>query len=200
MAQLPQIKKGYIRGVLGILVTGLNADGTIPGSPTKVGIKTAQEAGVDLTVVDGEAATLKGGNKVLAYVKDADTVVGGKIKVKEARFDAKAIQTIQGGTLVEVVEGADTRIVGWEAPTVAAQQTPPVFQAEVYAQAHGSRGEKEGYLKYTFPFARGKFTGETVADGEWTAPEFEFEFFENPSTTGGSYKKEFVSALPAELQ
>ena len=199
MAQLPQNKRGYVRGIVGVVITGLNADGTIPGTPTKVGIKTAQQAAVDLTVIDGEASALKGGNKVLAYVKDADTVVGGKIKLKEARFDAAAVKLIQGGTYVEVAEGADTRIVGWEAPTVDSQQTPVVFQAEVYGISYAGRGNQESYIKYTFGFCRGKLSSFGVADGEWTAPEIELEFFENPSTLAGAYRKEFVSALPAEL-
>ena len=200
MAQLAQNKRGYIRGVRGLVITGLNSDGTMPVSPTRYGIKTAQEVSVEAEVVGGKAGELRGGDKVLAYVKDPDTVVGVNLGVKDARFDARALVLIGGGTLIEVVEDEDTRITGWEAPTIEDQQAPPVFQVELYAQSHGSRGELEGYLLYTFAFARGRVGNVTHSDAEWSTPELALWCAENPSTSGGVYRKEFVAALPAELQ
>lgn len=199
MAQLAQNKRGYIRGVRGCVITSLNADGTMPGTPTVVGVKTAQEIGVETEVEEGESSTLRGGDKVLARVKDPDTIVGVKLTLKDARFDAHALQAVSGGTLVTVVEGADTRVVGWEAPTIEAQQTPPVFQAEVYAQSHDARSASEGFMKYTFFFCRGVIKGASLSDKEWSAPEFNVSAQQNPSLTSGVYRGEFVAALPAEL-
>lgn len=199
MAQLPQNKKGYIRGVRGIVVTRVNQDGTADGAAVAYGLKTIQDIGLSVQSVGGEQSVLRGGDKLLAVVKDPDTVVGVNLAVKNARMDVQGIQTIAGGTIIEVAEGADTRIVGWEAPTIQDQQTPPRFEAEVYAISHGTRGEVEGYAKYTFYFCRATFGNETLADKQWSIPELAIECSENPSTSGGVYKKEIVAALPAEL-
>lgn len=199
MAQLPQNKRGYIRGVRGLVVTRINADGTPDATAVPYGIKTAQQVGVEVQVAGGEESILRGGDKVLARVKDPDTVVGVNLTLRDARFDAKAIQTLAGGTLIEVAEGADTRIVGWEAPTIEAQQNPPYFKAEVYAVSHGSRGQVEGYIKYTFPYCRATFGNETLQDQNWVVPEMTIECMENPALSSGVYRKEFVDSLPAEL-
>ncbi len=200
MAQLPQNKRGYLRGIVGAVITGLNQDGTMPVTPTKVGMKTAQEAPYEREVVEGEKGALHGGGKVLAYVADDDVTVGVNLTLKDARFDAHAVKLIEGGTLIEVAEGADTRVVGWEAPTVADQQPRPVFQVEVYQRSHDGRGAGEGYMRYTFYFCRGYLSGFNIADAEWSSAEFKIVAVENPNLTAGVYKKEFVSTLPTELQ
>jgi hypothetical protein len=154
VAQLAQNKRGYLRGVRGLVVTRVNADGTADGAAVAYGIRTAQQVALEIQSVDGEESVLRGGDKVLARVKDPATVVGLNLTVQDARFDAQAIVTLCGGTLIEVVEGADTRINGWEAPSMEAQQTPPHFKVEVYAVSHGARAGVEGYVKYTFYFCR----------------------------------------------
>ncbi len=92
---------------------------------TPYGIKTAQQAGIEVALVQGEEAVLRGSDKVLARIKDPDTVVGVNISLRDARFDAEAIQALAGGTPIVTPEGTDTRITGWEAPTTAAQQAHP---------------------------------------------------------------------------
>jgi len=200
MAQLPQIKRGYIRGVRGAVVTRINADGTPDGSAVPYGIKTTQKIAVETEVVAGEAAPLRGGDKLLAWLKDPDTVVGMNLTLNDARFDAHAIEVLAGGTLIEVPEDTDTRVVGWEAPTIEAQQGPPHFKLEIYAASHNSRGGGEGYVKYTCHYCRATFGGETLEDRQWMVPEIKVTCFQNPSTSAGLYKKEFVDSLPAELQ
>jgi len=200
MAQLPQIKRGYIRGVKGAVVTAINSDGTPDAGATPYGIKTTQKIAVETEVVTGESADLRGGDKLLAHVKDPDTVVGVNLTLNDARFDAHAIEALAGGTLIEVPEDTDTRVVGWEAPSIEQQQTPPHFQLEVYATSHDSRVGVEGYVKYTFYYCRATFGGETLEDRQWMVPEIKIVCLENPSTSTGLYKKEFVDSLPAELQ
>lgn len=199
MAQLPQNKKGYIRGVKGAVVTRINSDGTADGTAVPYGIKTTQKIAVEAELQAGEATPLRGGDKLLAYVKDPDTVVGVNLTLNDARFDAQAIQTLAGGTLVEAVEGTDTRIIGWEAPAIEAQQAPPHFKLEVYATSYDARGGVEGYIKYTFYFCRATFGNENLEDRQWLVPELKITCLENPSTSAGLYKKEFVTALPAVL-
>ena len=49
-----QIKRGYMRGCRGLLITGLNPDGSMPENPVRHWIDTAQEASIETEVVEGE--------------------------------------------------------------------------------------------------------------------------------------------------
>ena len=193
----PQVKKGYIRGVVGLVITALQSSGA-PQEPaaTPYGIKTSPQVGVSVVSEGGAATALRGGDKVLAYVKDPDTIVAVNLAVQNARFDAKAIQVMAGGTLKT---DAGDAITGWTHPTIEEQQNPPYFQADVYARAHGAHGEVEGYMKYSFPYCRATVGNETLQDKVFTVPELKVECFENPSTGASVYGKEIVAALPAEL-
>lgn len=198
MAQLPQNKTGYIRGVRGVVVTALEEDGT-PKTPEELyGIKTAQEVGVSVQIESGEEDILRGGDKLLARIKEHDTVVGAELSLKNARFDAKAMEMIAGGTLIEEAEGEDTRIVGWEAPTIEEQQVPPIFKAEVYAANFSAGGVIDGFVKYSFPYCKATFGNESLQDQSWAIPEMKVDCTESP-LGGGAYRKEFVSSLPTEL-
>jgi len=198
MAQLPQLKRGYIRGVRGLVITALTAAGAPVIPAVTYGVKTAQQVGVEVVTEAGEAATLRGGDGILLRIKEPDTVVGATLAVQDARFDARAIVLLAGGTLIEIAEGVDTRINGWEAPTIVAQQNPPYFRAEAYAMNYGATGGLDGFIKYTFPYCRATFGNETLQDQNWAIPEINVEAAENP-LGGGVYRKEFVAALPTEL-
>jgi len=195
---LPQVKRGYIRGVRGLVVTSLTVAG-LPVSPAVTyGIRTAQQVGVSVVSEGGEAAILRGGDGILLRIKEPDTIVGVNLTLQDARFDARAIQLIAGGTLIEIVEGAATRINGWEAPTIAAQQNPPYFRAEAYAVNYNAAAGLDGFIKYTFRYCRATFGNETLQDRTWVIPEMNIECMENPQG-GGVYRKEFVDTLPTEL-
>jgi len=198
MAILSQNKKGYLRGVRGVLITVLNSDGSMPASPTKYWIDTAQNVSVEAQVAEGETADLRGGDKFLTRVEDEDIVVGVDLTFTDARFDVEATVYIAGGSLITVTEGADERIIGWEAPTIAEQNSRTPFQAEVYVQSFDEKGGREAYLKYTFRYCKGYAPNIEHADQEWGTPEFTIKARENPATGESVYKKEFVSSLPPE--
>lgn len=201
MTTLPQVKKGYIRGVKGAVVTGLNSDGTAKDpAATPYGIKTAQQINVSVVSEAGNAATLRGGDGILTYVKDPDTIVAINLTLMNARFDAHAMEEIAGGTLITEPEDTDERVIGWESPSIEDQQDPPHFKLEVYATNYNARGGKDGYIKHTFYYGRATFGNENLQDQNWSIPEMKIECFQNPSTaTGGPHKKEFVAELPAQL-
>lgn len=198
MAVLPQVKTGYVRGARGAVVTALNPSGAPVTPAITHGIRTAQQVAVERVDEAGEAATLRGGDQILSRVEEPDTVVGVNLTLQNARFDARAIQLIAGGTLITVVEGADTRINGWEAPTIAAQQNPSYFRLAVYAVNHTATGGMDGFVMYTFPYCRATFGNETLQDQNWVIPELNIKCSENPQG-GGVYRKEFVAVLPPEL-
>jgi hypothetical protein len=196
-----QIKKGYLRGVVGMVITPINKDGSEMAAPTSYGIKTAQEISVENEIIEGEAGELRGGDRLLAYVRDDDTVVGVNLTLTDARFDAQALELIMGGTLIEDdTDPENPEIVGWEMPTIEEQQNKPVFRADVYVRSYNSHGVVEGYVKYAFKYCKGTVGDVTHSDTEWATPELNVWAQENPNVTGGVYKKEIVDELPQELQ
>ena len=147
MATLAQNKKGYLRGVRGVMLTVLDSDGAMPVSPDTYWVNTAQEVGIEAIVVAGESAELRGGDALLLRLEEDDVITGATLTFRDARFDAEAGTIIAGGNLVTVVEGTDVRIIGWEAPTVDEQAVRVPFQAEVYVQSFNEAGGREAYLK-----------------------------------------------------
>lgn len=192
---MTQSKTGYLRGCKGMVIFPLLATGA-PASPVvRYGIKTANKAGVELVYEEGEKSTLRGGDVIIAVVEDEDVVVGATFKFTDARFNAEATTIVAGGTLV--TSGGDS--IGWEAPKLSDQGTRLPFGAEVYVSNFTKNGILDGYQKITLPFCMGKAPGIEHADKEWATPEFEVKAKENPYSNSSCYRREFVTALPAEL-
>lgn len=191
-----QIKRGYMRGCRGLLITGLNPDGSMPENPVRYWIDTAQEASIETEVVEGEQSDLRGGDRLLARVEENDVVTGVNLSFTNARFDAQVVQLFMGGTLITEVVGETEEIIGWEAPTVAAQAEKRPVQAELYVQSFNSEGGREAYLRYKFPYCIGVLGSVEHSDQEWGTPEFSLKARENPSTGASAYSKQFVEDLP----
>jgi len=198
MPKPTQVKKGYLRGVRGVLITPLNADGSKPyPAPEKHWIDTAQEVSVEAEVVEGESDELRGGDRILVRVEEDDIVVGAELGFTDARFDAKATELIAGGTLIYDGDNPDV-IVGWEAPKIEDQYNRKPFWADVFVQAYNAAGGREAYLMYSFRYCKGYAPNITHSDQEWGTPEFTIKARENPATGESTYKKEFVGVLPPE--
>lgn len=191
---MAQTKRGYLRGVRGLLITPLNPDGSMLTSPKAHWIDTAQEVSIEAEVVEGESADLRGGDRLLARIEEEDVVVGVTLGFTDARFDAEATVLLAGGTLIM----EDDEVIGWEAPTIEEQSSRAPFQAEVYVQNYNASGGKDGFLKYTFRYCKSRVPNISHGDQEWGTPEFTVIARENPATGESVYKKEFVDALPAE--
>lgn len=157
-------------------------------------IKTPEQIAYTMKVEVGAEDTLRGGDQVLTSVKDPDIVKGVTLNIKDARFDAKLAEIVDGGTLIVV--GAE--IKGYIAPTIAAQATPVPFRIKIYIQSFDETGHREAYLEYTFVYCIGKLGNITHADKTWSATEFNIDASENPSTLESVYSKQFVDTLPAE--
>lgn len=195
-----QVKKGYLRGVKGVLVIPLNNDGSKPSVvvPEKYWIDTSQEVSVEAEIVEGDSDELRGGDQLLVRMEGEDVVVGANLGFTDARFDAIATEIIAGGTLI-ISTDDPTEIIGWESPTILEQHDRPPFEAEVYVQSFGSAGGREAYLRYTFRYCRGSAPNVTHSDQEWGTPEFSIKARENPATGESTYKKEFVPVLPPKV-
>lgn len=191
-----QKKKGYMRGCRGLLITALNADGSTPAVPDKYWVDTAQTARVETVVVEGETSDLRGGDRLLVQVEENDVVTGVDLGFTDARFDAQLVKVFMGGTLITTGAGNEEEIIGWEAPTVAAQAEKIPVQAELYVQSFNSEGGREAYLVYTFPYCTGVMGSIDHSDQDWGTPEFNLKARENPSTGSSAYSKKFVDDLP----
>lgn len=193
-----QVKRGYLRGVRGVLITPLNEDGSkLYPAPEKHWIDTAQEVSVEAEVVEGESGELRGGDRILVRIEEDDIVVGATLGFTDARFDAKATELIAGGTLIYDGNDPDV-IIGWDSPKIEEQYSKKPFEAEVFVQAFNAEGGREAYLRYTFRYCKGSAPNITHGDQEWGTPEFTLKARENPSTKESTYKKEFVSVLPPD--
>jgi len=197
MTTLPQTKKGYLRGVRGVMITELEADGSMPVAPSLYWVDTAQEVGIEAVVIAGESAELRGGDRLLLRLEEDDVISGATLTFRDARFDAKAATLIAGGNLITELENGDLRIVGWEAPTIEEQADRIPFQAEVYVQSFNEAGGREAYLKYTFRYCKGNAANVSHGDRSWGTHEFTVKAKDNPSTLESTYKKEFVAELPS---
>lgn len=93
----------------------------------------------------------------------------------------------------------EVEVTGWISPSMVQQQNKPVFKAEVYAANHDSGGVIMGFIKYEFFYCQAVIGNITLQDKAWMVPAFSIKCKENPTVTGGPYRKDFVDVLPAEL-
>jgi len=197
-----QKKSGYLMGVKGAILIPLNPDGSMPDTPERHPIKTTQNVGVEMEVVEGESTELRGGDVLLARVQEDDYVVAVNLTLTDARTDLVAEAIITGGQLITQDDGqGGQEVIGIAAPTIEQQrQGRPPFALEVYVANFNKSGGRDGWLKYTFPYCRGRAPNIEHQDREWGTPEFEIRAEENPATGESAYRKEFVDQLPPELQ
>jgi hypothetical protein len=199
MAQLLQTQTGYLKGCHGAVITALQADGSAALTPVRHALTTPQSVGCDMNIVEGEESTLRGGDKILTTVKEQNIYTSGTLTFVDAKFDAKLLEIIDGGSIIEVVEGTDTRITGYRAATKAQQYARLPFNLEVYIENYNSQGSLDGYIKYTFVYGKGIASNIAHEDQSWSTPEFSVRVEENPQLSQGMYDKEFVAALPVVL-
>lgn len=95
-----QVKRGYLRGVRGVLLTELEPTGADKPTAVPYWVDTAQDVDVAAEVVAGESSDLRGGDRLLLRIEEDDTIVGATLTFTDARFDGRASELIGGGTLI----------------------------------------------------------------------------------------------------
>ncbi|NPV44805.1 MAG: hypothetical protein HPY70_12660 [Firmicutes bacterium] len=195
-----QVKKGYLRGVRGLILIPLNPDGSDKTPQERHPIKTPQAIELEMEVLEGESFELRGGDRPLLRGEEPDTTVGVNLTITDARFDLAAVQYIAGGTLITQTSKTGEEIIGWEAPTIEQQSELRPFALEVYVANYDEKGGVDGFIKYEFPYCIGRAPAISHSDREWGTPEFEIRARQNPAKGGGPWKVEFVDTLPTELQ
>lgn len=106
MTEPVQVKRGYLRGVRGVLLTELEQNGAPKLGADPYWVDTAQEVDVAAEVVAGESADLRGGDRLLLRIEEDDTIVGATLTFRDARFDGMASELIGGGSLIVEAVGA----------------------------------------------------------------------------------------------
>lgn len=195
-----QVKRGYLRGVRGILITKLEVDGSESESESELDptilkhwVDTSQEVDVSAEIVAGETAELRGGDRLLLRLEDDDIIVGATLTFRDARFDGAAAELIGGGN---VIADQNDNIIGWNAPTVEEQAERSPFEAKVYVESFNAAGGREGWLEYTFRYCKGRSAEITHSNRGWGTPEFEVKAKERPHDGASVYQKVFVDSLP----
>jgi hypothetical protein len=197
-----QVRTGYIRGVRGMVVTPILVTGADDPAAEAYAIRTTQQVGVEAVVETGETDNLRGGDRLLAFVKEDDIVTAINLAIQDARFDAAAITVMAGGTLVvDNTEPLAPVITGWISPSMQQQANKPVFKCEVFAANHAAGGVVSGYVKYTFFYCKATLGSETLQEGAWMVPQINVNSSENPLLPNwGPYRKDFVDALPDAMK
>lgn len=189
--------KAILYGIRLIRVKKLQPDGSEDTSAQWEKIEGPQEAALEPEYEEGEENTLRGGDKLLATIKDDDVLKALNITLRDARLSAQAVQIIAGGGTV-ITDGGSGVPIGYEAPKMSDPKFP--FEMEIYVAnyADGGAGAKvKNFLKFTFKFCEGRLPSITLSDRSFATPEIEIKCTENPAQNAAIFRWEEVEALPA---
>jgi hypothetical protein len=180
-----------IYGINQMRVTGLLATGAADPSAVAVTHDKPQNMNITPAYIDGVESILRGGDDIVAVVKNIDKFLGVDLTVSAATFDEDFTAVVVGGT-------ASTD--KWEAPTSTSEEPYP-FKLEVWCKNYGesdSESTQDGFIKFTFPFCKGRLGSTNPADENFAVEEFQIRARRNdsdPSDLGPAITKEKVSTI-----
>ena len=153
-----------------------------------------QEANVTFNIDEGDEQELRGGDRLIAKVKEEDYLTSADITFTNAVLNAAAIKIITGGG---TIEGDD----GFKAPTLSEQETGrDAFQARLYVARYNEGtvdvGDEIDYTRFTFHNCKGTLSGFNPTGGEFVVPEFNIHCTENTAAEEPIYEFDFVNELP----
>jgi len=180
-----------IYGANTIRVTGLLATGAADGSAIPVTSDDIQSIDIAAVYIDGNEATLRGGDEIKAIIKEDDTFVGFDLNLKVATIDYALRKVICGGA------GDDNE---WQAPVSSAEMPYP-FKLELWCKnftESDSESTQNGFVKYLFNFCKGRLGSHSAADQSFAGDEFIIRARRNdsnPSSIGAAVDMEEVSSI-----
>lgn len=190
---------GILYGCRRLDLTPISEDGSPDPDTTTVKIDVPQECGVEPQVQEGNEATLRGGDKLIAIIEDEDILTGINFTFTNAKLDAEEVQLIGGnGTIKTDAEGNS---IGYEAPTMEEQQTGKTpFMAELYvaeyAEGASNKAALKGFVKFTLNYCKGSVPTFTSSDQDFLTPEFTIKARENKAQNLSVIHWEKVDQLP----
>ena len=184
-----------IYGVRRVVLTELNQDGSTKADGKVITISTPQEVSYSPNIKEGGETELRGGDKLIATVKDDDVLTSITATFKDAKLDIAAMALIGGGTVTGTGDTAK-----YAAPKMSETTRTP-FKAEIYSAIYGdgsnTAGDITAYAKVTLNYAKGKIPSFAQADKAFSVPSYTIVGTENGAQKLSCYSIERVAALPA---
>lgn len=164
------------------------------GTGSKYTISSDSEVGLEPEINEGDKKVLRDSTSIMAQVKDEDLLEAMNLKLTTCKFPVGVLPIIQGGSLK--MDTTDvTKIVGYDAPTMAQGATQKkYFKLTIYVENRNG-DDIVNYVKFTFSKCRGKIL-KLQFKKEFFAPEFEVRATENTKLAKPVYGFDYVDTLP----
>jgi len=166
---------------------------TILVTANEVRVTTPQQVGFEPQIIEGARQELRGGDRLIATVEEADNFVGINATFNDAKLSIEAMRLIGGGTI---------NFNKYVPPTVEEQANKPPVKAEIYI-AQFEEGAQEvsdvtGYAKVTLERCIGRVPSFTAQGQNFLVPSYTLKARDNKKAGKPSFGIDFVEALPAE--
>lgn len=181
-----------LEGIRQIRVTSEQDDGSADGSATAIVSDAIQELTYAPVYIDGTQIIQRGGDTILAVIKEDDKFLGVDITLNMAALEPTLKAAIAGGT----VAGSK-----W---TAAKDDTeyPYPFRLEAWVAnftENDSESTQDGFIKYEFAYCkRGRLGSQTTNQQTFANDQFTFEARRNesnPSSIEAAITQEKVSSI-----
>jgi hypothetical protein len=185
-----------VYGVALMVLTELKESGAANADGTVVRIETPQQVQYSPNIKEGQETELRGGDKLIATVKEPDILASITATFQDAVLDIDAMALIGGGTVTGSGESAV-----YDAPTMSDTSRTP-FMAEIYSAVYkdGSHnaGDIDGYRKVTLNYCKGRIPSFSQQDRAFMVPSYTITSWENGSTSKGPISISTVASLPSK--
>lgn len=162
-------------GIRQIRVTPLLANGAADGSAVPITSTKIQTLDLAAAYTDGNAATLRGGDSVIAEIQEEDTFKGLNVTIDLATVEAAIKAAMVGGTVA-----SDK----WSAPKDSTEMPYP-FKLEAWQANYtesDSDSTQDGFIKHEFAFCkRGKLGSKNITQQAFSTEQYTFEARKNSS-------------------
>ena len=125
-----------------------------------------QSMDISPVYVDGNEAQLRGGDDIVAIVKEEDKFLGVDLTINQATFEGLLKAAIAGGNATDDDE--------WQAP-VDDTEMPFPGRLEVWVANYtesDSESTQDGFIKYEFSYCQGRLGSQNPADQTFGLEQF----------------------------
>jgi hypothetical protein len=167
--------EGILYGVRQVRVTPLQDDGSADPSASAIESTRIQQIDMSAVYIDGNGATLRGGDSVVTEIQEEDIYKGQNLTIDLATVEPELKAAMVGGTVTEDK---------WEAPKDATEMPYP-FKLEVWQanyEASDSDATQDGYIYHVFAFCkRGRMGSKNMAQQSFSLEQYTCEARRNQS-------------------
>lgn len=185
---------GPLYGVRLLVLTELDPTTGMPKvDAEEVWVETPQQVGFEPQIIEGARQEVRGGDRLIATVEEADNFVGINATFNDASLNLEAMRLIGGGT---ITDGE------YVPPTVEEQATKPPFKADIYV-AQYEEGAQEasdvsGFAKITLERCIGRVPSFTAQGQNFLVPSYTLKARDNKKASKPCYTISFVEELPTK--